>query len=284
MAVEWWEEEPATTPEEVRRRHAENKASWEQAAEVYAAEHEAALSMLRDGGSNLHPIERAILESHRGPLGDWCEVAIHLQCASGRDTLSLWNEGVQRVVGVDIAERHISNARRLSEELGAPAAWYRCDVLDTPHELDGTADLVYTGRGAIGWIHDLDAWAAVLGRLLRPDGVLSLFDDHPASFLFDPDEAELTYSGVNYFDSAAAGYGFSDSYIAHLGVPEEEVALNHDRVWTLADLHGACRGAGLEWVHLGEHPEGYWNAFPLLSEDERRRIPNTFSLLARRSG
>jgi len=48
------------------------------------------------GGSNLHPIERANL----GDLRPWCRAAIHLQCASGRDTLSLWNEGAGRVVGV----------------------------------------------------------------------------------------------------------------------------------------------------------------------------------------
>jgi SAM-dependent methyltransferase len=281
VAVEWWEEEPATTAEEVRRRHADNKASWEQAAEVYATEHDETLAFLGDGGSNLHPIEREILESHRGPLSRWCEVAIHLQCASGKDTLSLWNEGAQRVVGVDIAERHVANARRLSDELGAPADWYRCDVLDTPRELDGTADLVYTGRGAIGWMHDLDAWAAVIARLLRPHGVLSLFDDHPASFLFDPDEEEIVYSGVRYFDSAGAGHGFSESYISHLGIPADEVLVNHDRLWTLADIYAAVAGAGLEVVALGEHPEQYWNAFPAWEPAQVARIPQTFSVIAR---
>ena len=48
--------------------------------------------------------------------------------------------------------------------------WVEADVLETPHDLDGTADLVYTGRGAILWLQDLDAWAAVLRRLLAPDG------------------------------------------------------------------------------------------------------------------
>ena len=50
-------------------------------------------------------------------------------------------------------------ARRLTEATGAPARWIEADVLATPHELDGTADLVYTGRGSIIWLHDLDAWA-----------------------------------------------------------------------------------------------------------------------------
>lgn len=282
LPVEWWEEEPASSPEEIRLRHAANKASWEQAAGAYARELDDALAFLRDGSSNLHPIERNMLDEHRGSLAEWCESAIHLQCASGKDTLSLLNEGVQRVVGVDIAERHIANARRLTEALDAPATWYCCDVLDTPSELDGTADLVYTGRGAIGWIHDLDSWASVVARLLKPGGVLSLLDDHPTSHLFDPDEEEIVYSGVSYFDAAAAGYGFSESYIAHLGVPMTEVVINHDRVWTIAEIFAAIRGTGLEVVHIGEHPEPYWDLFPLWSPDQVRRIPQTLSILAER--
>lgn len=282
MAVEWWVEEPASDADEVRRRHEANKASWEQAAAIYGAELDGSLAALRAGESNLHPVERDLLLTHRGPLDEWCEVAIHLQCASGRDTLSLWLEGAQNVVGIDIAERHIENARELTEALDAPATWHRCDVLDTPHVLDATADLVYTGRGAIGWVHDLDAWAAVVARLLRPGGILCLLDDHPSSYLFDPDADHLTYSGMRYFDSGAAGRGFAESYIDHLGVAEDEVAVNHDRLWTFADLFAATRAAGLEWIHLGEHPESYWDPFPALPEEVRRGIPNTFSLLARR--
>lgn len=281
--VEWWEEEPASTAEEVRRRHAQNKVGWEQAAEVYRRELDETLGFLRAGGSDLHPVERRVIEQVRGPLREWCTTAVHLQCASGRDTLSLWNEGVDEVVGVDISEVHIANARLLTRELDAPASWHACDVLDTPHVLDGSADLVYTGRGAIGWIHDLASWAEVVARLLRDDGLLCLYDDHPCSHLFDADADSLTWSGVSYFDSAAAGVGFSASFIEHLGVPEGEAVVNHDRLWTLAEVFTAVTGAGLDVIHLGEHPEQYWDAFPALDREDVARIPQTFSLVARRS-
>jgi hypothetical protein len=51
MPVSWWQEEVASTPEEVRRRHAANKASWEQAAGQYARELDETLAFLGDGGS-----------------------------------------------------------------------------------------------------------------------------------------------------------------------------------------------------------------------------------------
>ena len=92
------------------------------------------------------------------------------------------------VVGVDYSARMLDLAAHLTEATGAPARWVLSDVLETPHDLDGTADLLYTGRGAILWLQDLDAWAAVLRRLLAPAGRLVIFDGHPAEWLFDADE------------------------------------------------------------------------------------------------
>jgi hypothetical protein len=51
--------------------------------------------------------------------------------------------------------------------------------LETPSTLDGRTDLVYTGQRALCWLHDLNAWAAVVWRLLKPGGVCAL----PSRFL-----------------------------------------------------------------------------------------------------
>src|SRR3954451_9354789 len=131
-------------PNDIHARHEANRAGWNEGARHYTAEIAETIDFIAQGGSNLHPIERRNL----GDLRAWCGTAIHLQCASGRDTLSLLNEGVGRVVGVDISDVHIENARQTSAGLAAlghpvAAEWIRCDVLETPHTLDGTADLVY---------------------------------------------------------------------------------------------------------------------------------------------
>ena len=177
--VEYQLEPLAQTMEDVRARHESNRLSWNQGAQRYTEELQETIEFLRAGNSSLHPVERRNL----GDLRAWCDTAIHLQCASGRDTLSLWNEGVKRVIGVDISDVHIANARRMTEALQAPATWYRCDVLGTPHELDGVANLVYTGRGALCWLHDLNRWADVIFRLLTPGGVMHILDDHSADLV-----------------------------------------------------------------------------------------------------
>ena len=144
--------------------HLANRAAWDEAAERYEGWFDEAVGLIRRGGSNRFGVEHVLLGDLRAGAGTGR--AIHLQCAGGRDTLSLWNAGAREVIGIDFSPRMLDLARRLTAATGAPATWIEADVLEPPHDLDGTADLVYTGRGSLIWLHDLDAWAAVVGRLL----------------------------------------------------------------------------------------------------------------------
>lgn len=275
----WRREAAPQTDTEVRARHESNRAGWNEGAIHYTQHIQETIDFLRDGKSSLHPVEKRNL----GDLRPWCQHAIHLQCASGRDTLSLLAEGVVRVTGVDISDRHIENARMISAALNAPATWYRCDVLDTPHELDGSADLVYTGRGAICWLHDLNAYAKVVYRLLRPGGIYHLLDDHPAAFLFNTEAETLQFSGEGYFETFQSGVGWPSSYIGDtIQIPLEKQARKFESAWTIADVVNAFIRAGLVIEYLGEHPDPYWDVFPNLKPEFSGKLPLTFSLKARR--
>ena len=251
-------EPPAETDQEIRRRHAANRVAWNEGAAAYTQELDDTIAHLKAGNSNLHPVERRNL----GDLGQWCDTAIHLQCASGRDTLSLINEGVRVVVGVDISDAHIDNARRMTSELGWNATWFRCDVLDTPTELDETANLVYTGRGAITWLHDLEGWAAVVFRLLKPGGVFHIFDEHPVTWIVDERDGRLQYTEYDYFQYAERNKGWPETYIGNLGKPVADEATKHERVWPLSEIVQALIDAGLRIDLLAEHPDEYWDIFP----------------------
>ena len=120
---------------DTQERHQANRAAWNEAARHYEQEIEQDIVFLRAGGKNLMEPELRFLAD----LSRWCKRAIHLQCAGGRDTLSLWNQGAAEVIGVDISEKMIACAKIKSDALGAPAIWYCCDILDTPASLDGTA-------------------------------------------------------------------------------------------------------------------------------------------------
>ena len=269
---------PASPDEaaDVRGMHAANRAAWDEAAERYERWFDEAVALIRSGGSNLFPVETELI----GDLHGRCRRAIHLQCAGGRDTLSLWNLGADEVIGIDFSPRMLDLARRLTAATGAPATWVECDVLDVPHDLDGTADLLYTGRGAIIWLQDLDAWARVLARLLAPGGRLVMFDGHPAEWLFDGDsDGRWVLTDYDYFGGPEASRGWAPEYIDHLSVGEDDQAWKFARAWTLGEIVTALLGAGLRLDRVTEHPVDWWAGHRDVRPEERGRVPLSFSVV-----
>ena len=272
---------PATEAErsDVAAMHQTNRAAWNEAAERYERWLPEAIELIRSGGSNLFPVERALL----GDLHGRCRRAVHLQCAGGRDTLSLWTQGAAEVVGIDFSPRMLELAARLSEAVGAPARWILADVLDAPAELDGTADLVYTGRGAVIWLQDLDAWAAAIHRLLAPGGRLVLFDGHPVEWLFDADaEGHWVATDYDYFAGPEASRGWEPAYIDRLSIPDAEQSWKFARAWNLGEIVTALMRADLRLEQLAEHPVDWWGGHGDVRPEERGRIPLSFSIVARR--
>jgi SAM-dependent methyltransferase len=272
---------PATSTEraDVGGMHRANRHAWDEAAERYEGWLAEAIDLILSGGTNLLPPELELI----GDLHGRCRRAIHLQCAGGRDTLSLWNLGADEVVGVDFSPRMLGLAARLTAATGASARWILADVLETPHELDGTADLLYTGRGSLMWLQDLDAWAAVLARLLSPDGRLVLFEGHPVEWLFDADEDGHWFAtDYDYFAGPEASKGWAPGYIDRLSIDEADQAWKFARSWTLGEIVTALVGAGLRLERLTEHPTDWWGGHGDVRPEERGRIPLSFSVVARR--
>jgi len=273
---------PATAAERanVELMHDANRAAWDEAAERYERWLPEAIELIRSGGSNLFQVERDLI----GDLHGRCRRAIHLQCAGGRDTLSLWNLGAQEVVGLDFSPRMLELAARLSAAVGAPARWILADVVDAPAELDGTADLVYTGRGALIWLQDLDAWAAVVARLLAPGGRFVLFEGHPVEWLFDADtDGHWVATGYDYFGGPEASRGWEPAYIDRLSIQDADQSWKFARAWTVGEVVTAIVQAGLRLEQLAEHPVDWWAGHGDVRPEERGRIPLSFSVVARRA-
>jgi SAM-dependent methyltransferase len=274
---------PATPDElaDVASMHAANRAAWDEAAERYKGWFDEAVALIRSGGTNLFGVETQLI----GDLHGRCRRAIHLQCAAGRDTLSLWNQGADEVVGIDFSARMLELAQRLTDATGAPARWILSDVLDVPAELDGTADLVYTGRGSLIWLQDLDAWAAVIARLLSPTGRFVLFEGHPAEWLFDVDEdGRWIATDYDYFGGAEASKGWAPEYIDRLSISEDDQHWKFARAWTLGEVITALLGAGLRLDAVAEHPIDWWGGHADVRPQDRGRIPLSFSVVGGRRG
>jgi SAM-dependent methyltransferase len=262
-----------------RLMHRANQAAWDEAAERYEGWLVDAIAEIRGGGVNLFGAEVELI----GDLHGRCRRAIHLQCAAGRDTLALWNLGAEEVVGVDFSPRMLELAARLREATGAPARWVLSDVLETPHDLDASADLLYTGRGALIWIHDLEAWAEVVARLLAPGGRFVLFEGHPVEWLFDADDqGRWIATDYDYFGGPEASRGWAPAYIDRLSLADAEQSLKFARAWTLGEVITALLRTNLRLERLTEYPIDWWGGHADVRREERGRIPLSFSIVGRR--
>jgi SAM-dependent methyltransferase len=261
-----------------RQMHKVTGSAWDVTAKVYRRDLERDIGMLRRGEISLQAPELGYLND----LGSWCKRAVHLQCAGGTDTLSLWKLGAAEVVGVDISAQMIAVAELKSMALQAPARWHCCDVIDTPHELDGAADLVYTGKGALPWMMDIEAWASVVARLLRPGGRLYVYEGHPLDWVWDMEASTYQLSphtGSYFSEQVAQDRGWpmsSDPIREHADRDRLHV---HERQWTLGQIMNSLVAAGLRLARFEEHPDMFWNQFPNLPADLASRLPHTFSLL-----
>ena len=257
-----------------------NRDAWDPVAAKLASDMERDVKLLRSGGTSLLTPER----DHLTPLLARCRRAVHLQCSHGTDTLSLWRLGAREVVGVDFREAMLALARRKAELLGAPATWHCANVLAPPTELAGTADLVYTGKGALPWIADLGEWARAVTGLLGPGGHLYVFEGHPLNCIWEPERAKLRVrADGDYFAHAPrVNEHFPSRFLAPTAPPGTASRRAPERQWTLGEVVSELAATGLTLLRLEEHPEHFWPQFPDVAAEALRRLPHTFSLLARR--
>jgi hypothetical protein len=168
--------------------------------------------------------------------------------------------------------------------LGARATWVHAAVLEVPSELNGSADLVFTGNGALPWMSDIGAWARVVARLLRPGGRLVVVEGHPLNWVWDPEATvhRLSLDGRSYFDAAPrANETFPASAVTRFARDAEDAPAAWEYQWSLGQVVTATAEAGLVVVRLEEYPDHFWPQFGSIAAVDFARLPHTFSLVAR---
>ena len=262
---------------ETHPHHEETRAGWDLVGRgKYRAEFDEHVALLRAGRHNLLDVE----EKELGELLRGCHV-IQLQCSHGLDAIGLLNAGAGSVVGIDISEEMIVQAKAKASAVGVKdVSFIRSDVLDAPEELNGTADLIYTGRGSLPWVLDLGMWAETIHRLLKPGGHVYIFEGHPLADLWDPSADKLQMRpGVSYFDDIAREVeGFPTGVIRRLA--GERRPTMRERHWRPGQVIDSLILQGLRLESFREHPTLFWDQFPRWPEELGRRLPNSYSILA----
>ena len=156
-------------------------------------------------------------------------------------------------------------------------------------ELDSTADLVYTGRGAINWLHDMDGWAAVVARLLKPGGKLYVYEGHPLTWIWDQEATELRLDPVygDYFQTAVQSeQGWGPTYVGELSKPKEELTPQSTRRRrpSARSSTRCCKRRPAAGKDGGTRRNVLGAVSQICPPNVVARLPNTFSLLMRKDG
>jgi ubiquinone/menaquinone biosynthesis C-methylase UbiE len=242
-----------------------NRVVWEQASVKHVREYDELLEEAR-GDELLVQRERELLAPvlAAGPL------VVHLQSGHGLDDVGLVKAGARRVVGVDYSSVAAGAAQRRARDVGVDCRYVVAEVPGVPIR-DASADLVYTGKGALIWMRSIDAWASDVARVLRPGGHLFVYEAHPAVPLWtwDTDEARIRPDRSYFAESH-----INDTFPAN-GAQEWQ--------WTLGQIVTAITNAGLHVRVLEEYAEPFWRP-----QDDTRaaawegRLPNSYALLAQK--
>jgi 2-polyprenyl-3-methyl-5-hydroxy-6-metoxy-1,4-benzoquinol methylase len=155
-----------------------------------------------NGKSSLNEIELNLLGDVKG------KSILHLQCHFGQDTISLAGLGAN-VTGIDLSDKAIESANNLSEKANIKANFICCNIYDLPNHLNELFDIVFTSYGTISWLPDIDKWAKIVSRYLKPNGKFVFVEFHPVVWMFDDNFKDIKY---RYFNSEAIIENESGTY------------------------------------------------------------------------
>lgn len=236
-----------------------NKQSWNARTPVHVASAFYDMPAFLQGKSSLNNIELDLLPNVEG------KKILHLQCHFGQDSLSLARMGA-KVTGVDFSEEAIAKARELSQTLGLDATFIQCNLYDLPRHLDEEFDVVYTSYGTIGWLPDLNRWAGIVGRFLKPGGRFVFVEFHPFVWVYDEKFSALSYHYFNrepIVETIPGTYADPKAEICH-----QTISWNHP----LQDVFNALILANIEIKQFNEYDYSPYQIFENMTAMEKGKF------------
>lgn len=253
-----------------------NRQSWNNRTDTHLKSEFYDLDGFMSGKTSLNDIELNLLGNLEG------KTILHLQCHFGQDTISLSRLGAQ-VTGVDLADKAIENAKKIAKEANSTANFICCDIYDLPKHLDKQFDIVFTSYGTIGWLPDLNKWAEVVAKFLKPNGQFVFVEFHPVVWMFDDNFDKI---GYRYFNSGAIVETESGTYADRTAeINQQYVMWNHG----LSEVINNLIKNGLEIKALDEFDYSPYNCFQHTIEFSPKKfriahldnkIPMVYSIVA----
>jgi len=253
-----------------------NRKAWNQKTDVHIKSAFYDNENFLSGKSSLKSIELAMLGNIEG------KNILHLQCHFGQDSISMSRLGAA-VTGIDLSDRAIQRAEELAAQTHAKTKFICSNIYDLPKHLDEPLDIVFTSYGAITWLPDLDAWAGIISRYLKPNGKFIIVEFHPVVWMFDD---EFDKVGYHYFNRGAIVDTETGTYADRQAqLKQDYVSWNH----SLGEILNGLIKHDLEISSFEEFDYSPYNCFKHTVEIEPgkyrishldNKIPMLYSILA----
>lgn len=225
-----------------------NKKLWNDKTEIHFKSKFYDVDSFIAGKNSLNPIELKLLGNIKG------KSILHLQCHFGMDTISLSRLGAN-VTGVDFSDNSIEKAKELAERTNTKTNFILSNIYELEANLNSEFDIVFTSYGAIGWLPDINKWAKIINRFLKPEGKFVMVEFHPFLWMFNDDFSKIEY---DYFNSGAIVEEIKGTY-ADRDAPliNESVSWNH----ALSEVIGALISNGLRIELFDEYDYSPYDCF-----------------------
>lgn len=255
-----------------------NKQSWNNQVPVHLDSDFYDMKSFLNGKNTLPQIDVDLLGDIKG------KNILHLQCHFGQDSLSMARMGA-KVTGIDLSDKAIEKAQELNTQLNLDAKFISCDVYNTLEHINEQFDIVYTSYGTIGWLPNLDKWANVIAKALKPNGKLVFVEFHPVIWMFDDKFTKIQY---HYHNEKAIAEEHSGTYAnKEAEIKTDYIGWNH----SLSEVFQALLKNGLQIESFNEYDYSNYNCFNETVEFEPgkfriklldNKIPMMYSLVGRK--
>lgn len=238
-----------------------NRASWDSRTAVHVDSDFYDNESFLKGKNTLNDIELKLLGDIKG------KSILHLQCHFGQDSISLSRMGAN-VTGVDLSPKAIETAQNMAIQTNTDTQFICCDIYELPKHLDRQFDIVFTSYGVVGWLPDINLWAQIISKYLKPNGLFVFAEFHPVVWMFDDNFSKIDYS---YFNTGAIIETESGTYAEKSAdINNEYVCWNH----SMSEVVQNLINNGINILRLEEYDYSPYNCFNETIEFE----PNKFRI------
>ncbi len=201
-------------------------------------------------------------------------------CNNGREVLSLASLGAANVLGIDQSKAFLDQARELAAHAKSSAVFLCADIYALPDDTPRNFDVALITIGVLYWMPDLPRFFTILAGLLKPGGVLLIYETHPFLEMMDPGKADPARLVYSYFRTEPF---VETDPIVYEGAPAAEISPSYWFLHRVGDILNAAIAAGLRIESFTEFPHSNREDLYDKYENQPAQLPMCFTLTARKT-